>query len=191
MATFMRCVWAAASLLCSFALGCGSSGGANDEQAAKTDPFADVGECDWPEEETVALDAGAVHVDGPVDYGPGAPAGGDHSPCWGTWGVHDAPLPAENFVHNLEHGGVALLYNCPKGCSAEVSALEQFVAGHELTIMTEYPELEQRFAVTAWGYRVESACLSEAGLQAFYDAHVDQGPEQFGRPPPDPPASCE
>lgn len=139
----------------------------------------------------MSLPAVAVHVQGSVDYGPGAPAGGDHAPCWGRWGVHTTPLPAENFVHNLEHGGVALLYHCPDGCDAEVRALEGFGQSHELTIVTRYRDMESRFAVTAWGYRVESDCLSEEGLAAFYDEHVDRAPEQFGRPPPEPPASCE
>jgi hypothetical protein len=83
------------------------------------------------------------------------------------------------------------LHHCPDGCAPEVAAIERFVSGHELTISTAYAGIQERFAATAWGHRVASDCLSEAGLEAFYDAHVDRAPEQFGRPPPDPPASCE
>lgn len=183
--------WPLLGALCTVAAACGGDDGASERSPRPIEVEFDAGSCTWPEDEAVALAAGAPHVQGEVDYGPGAPAGGAHASCWGTWGVHDAPLPPENFVHNLEHGGVAVLYHCPDGCREEVRALRQFVLGHELTLLTEYPDLEQRFAVTAWGYRNAADCLSVEALEAFYEAHVDQAPERFGRPPPDPPASCE
>jgi hypothetical protein len=170
---------------------CGTSDDSQaDEPDDSSEPLLDAGDCVWPEDEAVAL-AGALHVEGSVDYGDGAPAGGDHAPCWGAWGVHDEPLPPENFVHNLEHGGVAILYHCPEGCATALAALQRFVSGHELTVLTAYPDLDRRFALTAWGYRTGADCLSLAAVEAFYEAHVDRGPERFGRPPPDPPASCE
>lgn len=162
------------------------------ENPADAAPLPDLPPCDCGAcaEEAVEITS-ALHVAGPVDYGPGAPAGGEHASCWGTWGIHDVPLPAENFVHNLEHGGVALLYDCPDGCDAEIAALREFVFGHELTVLTPFEGLRTRFAVTSWGYRLETDCLDLALVTSFYDSHVDQAPEQFGRPPPEPPAACE
>ena len=32
------------------------------------------------------------------------------------WGVHEEFLADEIRLHNLEHGGVAVHYNCPEGC---------------------------------------------------------------------------
>jgi hypothetical protein len=164
----------------------------DSEDPADAAPLPDLPPCDCSAcaEEAVEITS-ALHVTGPVDYGPGAPAGGEHASCWGTWGIHDVPLPAENFVHNLEHGGVALLYDCPDGCDAEVAALREFVFGHELTVLTPFEGLRTRFAVTSWGYRLETDCLDLALVTSFYDSHVDQAPEQFGRPPPEPPAACE
>jgi hypothetical protein len=104
--------------------------------------------------------------------------------------VHEVPLAAENFVHNLEHGGVAFLYNCPDGCASEVAQLGEFVETRELTILTEYDGMDARFAVTSWGYRLEAECLDMGAFEAFYEEHVDRAPEQFGRPPPGPPDSC-
>jgi hypothetical protein len=155
-----------------------------------TTPDLPACDCSACSEEAVEVTS-AQHVDGPVDYGPGAPAGGDHNACWATWGIHDEPVAPENFVHNLEHGGVALLYDCPDGCDAEVTALQQFVLGHELTVLTPLAGMRTRFAVTSWGYRLETDCLDMALVASFYDDHADHGPEQFSRPPPDPPASCE
>jgi len=52
----------------------------------------------------------ASHLLGPIDYPDPPPAGGDHNPCWTTWGVHADVVPVERWVHNLEHGGVVYLY---------------------------------------------------------------------------------
>lgn len=150
-------------------------------------PACDCTDCT---EEAVSV-LSALHVSGPIDYGADAPAGGDHASCWGRWGVHDVPLPPENFVHNLEHGGVALLYHCPDGCAEDVRALEEFAANHELTVLTAYPGMTHRFAVTSWGYRLQMDCLDLQRVGEFYELHVDRAPERFGRPPPEPPASCE
>jgi hypothetical protein len=48
------------------------------------------------------------------------PASGSHWYWPAIWGVHQEVLPREWWVHNLEHGGVVLLYNCPtNGAGAE------------------------------------------------------------------------
>jgi Protein of unknown function (DUF3105) len=159
---------------------------------AGKDPGSDaLASCTCSEcaEETVLISSG-VHTNQPVDYGQGAPAGGDHSPCWNTWGVHRKQLAAEHFVHNLEHGGVALLYNCPEGCDAERAWIEGFVEENALTLSTPYADMPHRFAVVSWGYRLQTDCLSSQAVLDFYRAHVDRGPESFDLPPPEPPDTC-
>lgn len=129
----------------------------------------------------------ANHVNGPIAYPDPPPVGGDHNPCWGTWGVHDQPLAAEHWVHNLEHGGVVALYHCPDGCAAEVKQLGDWVRGRRLALLTEYDALPTRFGVVAWGHRLLTDTLDLRAFQAFYDAHVDHGPESIDGPPP---SSC-
>jgi hypothetical protein len=130
------------------------------------------------------LIAGAPHLSGPIDYPIKPPPGGPHNPCWGEWGVHDKPLAAENWVHNLEHGGVVLLYRCPEHCDSEVADLSDFVASHPRTVLTEYDELKTRFAAIAWGYRLLMDDLDLDAIGQFYIAHFDHGPESIDSPPP-------
>jgi hypothetical protein len=141
-----------------------------------------TGEC----EQAIAVRS-ASHANGPIAYPDPPPVGGDHSPCWGAWGVHDQPLGAEHWVHNLEHGGVVALYHCPAGCAMEVKQLGDWARGRRLALLTEYTALPTRFGVVAWGYRLLSDTLDLRALQAFYDAHVDHAPESIDSPPP---SSC-
>ena len=128
--------------------------------------------------------ASAQHVAGTIVYEDRPPAGGPHNPCWAEWGVHDEPVRAENWVHNLEHGGVVLLHNCAGGCAQEVDDLEAFVAAHPRTLLTEYTDMDARFAIVAWGYRLLlDDALDLDAFEAFYAAHFDHGLESIDAPP--------
>jgi hypothetical protein len=128
-----------------------------------------------------------THLAGDIDYPDVPPVGGPHNPSWGAWGAHDDPLADECWVHNLEHGGVVLLYNCPEGCAADVAQLETFVADHRRTLLTEYPELPGRYAIVAWGHRLSMDTLDVDTLDAFYTLHFNMAPESLDNPPQ---ASC-
>jgi hypothetical protein len=141
-------------------------------------------------QEDVVEPTSQVHTDEPQTYDGKPPAGGPHSGCWGKWGVHSTPLQPERFVHNLEHGGIVLTYNCPEGCSRELRWMQEFAATNELVVVTEYSELETRFGISAWNARAYSDCLSPDFVRDFYARRVDRAPERFSRPPPEPPSSC-
>jgi hypothetical protein len=126
----------------------------------------------------------AFHVNGDLVYPDPPPTGGNHNPCWGTWGVHDEELADEHWVHNLEHGGVVFLYRCPDGCPDEVSALSDAVQGRDRALLTPYSLLPTRFAVVSWGFRLLSDCFDLASFMGFYTAHVGHGPESLSDPPP-------
>ena len=161
--------------------GSGGSGGSGE-------PPDDAGICtsDGACEEMVALDP-AQHVDGDIDYGELPPAGGPHNPCWDDYGIHDELLPPENWVHNLEHGAVVLLYECPEGCDAELSMLEAFVSERSWALLTRFEGLTTRFAVVAWGYLLMTDELDLDGFEAFYDALAYHAPESV---PSGKPAGC-
>jgi hypothetical protein len=121
----------------------------------------------------------AVHVADPIDYPDKPPAGGPHHPCWARWGVHDQPVLDDNWVHNLEHGGVVLLYRCPEGCATEVENLTTFVAEHNRTLLTAYDDLPQRYGAVAWGARITMDTLDLPTLDAFYKLYFDHAPESI------------
>jgi hypothetical protein len=147
-------------------------------------------------EEAVPPAAESPHVTGGVDYPDPPPTSGEHDPCWAPWGVHDDELPDERWVHNLEHGGVVLLYNCdggssagPDGCADEVAELAASVeARGQFGILTPYSLLPARFAAVAWGHRYVTDCFDPDALSSFWDSHVNQAPESVTA---DPGASCE
>ncbi|HEX3596273.1 MAG TPA: DUF3105 domain-containing protein [Polyangiaceae bacterium] len=131
----------------------------------------------------------ANHVLGTIDYPDPPPTGGDHNPCWATWGVHDDVVKPENWVHNLEHGGMVFLYRsraelngagttpgADGGTLADIDALVQQLPR---TLSTEYAALPRTFAVVAWGHRLVSDCVDLAAAHAFYDEHFNQGPEDI------------
>ncbi len=127
-----------------------------------------------------------IHVDGGLAYSDLPPVGGDHDPCWVDWGVHDAEVGDEHWVHNMEHGGVVFLYNCPEGCEAEVEEMSTFVDEHWGTsLLAPYTLMDAGFAVAAWGVRLVSDCFELDAASAFYESHVDQGPESTSSMPPE------
>ena len=129
------------------------------------------------------------HVDGGVVYPDTPPASGNHDPCWAEWGAHTTALEDENWLHNLEHGGVVFLYNCPEGCDTEVNELTAFAATlpENTWIVTPYSEMERSFAAVAWNYRTTTDCLDVDSWQAFYDYFADNAPESVTSMPS---ASC-
>ncbi len=121
-----------------------------------------------------------IHVDEEVDYLYLPPVGGRHDRCWAPYGVHEQELAARNWVHNLEHGAVVLLYNCPDGCDDEVAVLSSVAASMapSTVIVSPYSDMEARFAAVAWGWRMLLGCADEAAtFVSFYTDHFAQAPE--------------
>jgi hypothetical protein len=166
---------------------CADRGGPNGGPANRTDagPYAVCASCGPCEEAFVIRSAN--HIDGvPIDYPDPPPTGGDHRSCWATWGVHTDIVPAENWVHNLEHGGVVFLHNAPDGGLEDEDALSQIqtlVTDKPMALYTAYPELPAKFAVVSWGHRLVSNCVDVQAAAAFYTFHVNRGPESIAGNP--------
>jgi hypothetical protein len=76
---------------------------------------------------TVPLE-GADHVaEGTmVTYASRPPASGPHyASVAPRYGVYEQAPPTGQWLHNLEHGAVAILYNCPEGCPEIVQGLTE------------------------------------------------------------------
>lgn len=159
--------------------------GPMDLDARAADAAGEVDRC-HTREERVAVSS-AFHVAGDVQYADPPPVGGDHNQCWARWGVHEIEVPDENWVHNLEHGGVVFLYNCPGGCADEVETMKVYVTGRTQAMLLPYAALPTRFALVAWGVRLMTDCFDMPRFQRFYTTNVDNGLESIAS---DPPRSC-
>ncbi len=122
------------------------------------------------------------------------PASGPHYSAQGI-----APLPWQTidtvqegqYIHNLEHGGMAILYDCPSGtdCTTLKNALENYVknlAPAEPTynevkvVLTPYSKgMQKKVALVAWDYIEFLDGYDQAEITRFYENHVNQGPEQI------------
>lgn len=167
-------------------LACTTDLGGEDTAAQTSEPCAS---CDGDCATTSTPNESRSHVSGDVVYADEPPSSGNHNPCWAAWGVHAESVAAENWVHNLEHGGVVFLWDCPDGCDAEVAELQTYVESlpEGRALMTPYEPAVSRFTVVAWEHKLELGCLDLDAIAAFYEAHVGQGPEDTMS---DPAAEC-
>ena len=107
------------------------------------------------------------------------------------WGIYKQPIPDEGMLHNLEHGGIAIQYNC-RECPELVSALEDFYTryttnpsnrlplypGSTKIVVAPYDEMSTRIALTAWGRIDTMDNFDEERITRFVDAFRDKGPEK-------------
>lgn len=132
---------------------------------------------------------GQTHVPEPtpVTYQANPPASGPHWPVWQMpWGAYPNELPRERWVHNLEHGGIVELYNCPTGCSDVVAALTNLMQStppdkfnEQRFIITPDTIMPHRVAVLAWGWRWQGDAVDAATIRCFIDARYDRAPESI------------
>lgn len=120
------------------------------------------------------------------------PCGGDHFASWVDWGIHDTVVPRGNWIHNLEHGGVAFLYRCASRAAcpdlaAKLEALARSLPADPMCVspvrnrivVTPDPLLPEgvEVAAAAWGYNLVARCFDEAALREFYTRRTARGPE--------------
>jgi hypothetical protein len=129
---------------------------------------------------------GQTHVDPPatVSYRDNPPASGNHYPVPAPWGM--GTYQREQWVHNLEHGGIVLLYKCPTACDAEVLQLLNLRAARHVDqfnevriLITPDSAMPHKFAAIAWGWRWQGDAIDAAELNCFIDARYDKAPESI------------
>ena len=133
--------------------------------------------------------------DGTFDWNTDPPTSGPHfgfddSGNLGTviWGAYEEPIQLARVVHNLEHGGVYVLYG-DDVADTVVSELRAFYEDHRNgTVMAPLPRLGEQIALGAWvahdeedqrGYLAKCNAFDEDAFSAFFQAFQFQGPERF------------
>jgi hypothetical protein len=139
-------------------------------------------------------DEGREHIPFPmmVTYEHNPPASGAH---WSQTNV--APLPSghyfnppaeeEQWVHNLEHGYMVLLYDCdnfecpPDLVDNLVGTIDTYplssVFGYSKIVVVPYDGLPHPIAAVAWDHQLYLDAFDDAVLRSFYEMFLDMGPE--------------
>jgi hypothetical protein len=119
------------------------------------------------------------------------PTSGPHYAVPAVWGAYTAPLNLAQLVHNLEHGGIYMLYG-PKVPDAAVQQLRTFYDGHQnATVLAPLPSLGNKIALGAWttksasqpnngtAYLAKCTTFDDAAYAAFFKSYQGKGPERF------------
>ncbi|HUF53886.1 MAG TPA: DUF3105 domain-containing protein [Dehalococcoidia bacterium] len=125
------------------------------------------------------------------DYTSDPPTSGPHALRPAETGVSDLAVPKEQAVHNMEHSHVVVWYNCNappvltnddcitlRNNLAEV-VQEQIGEGREV-LMSPYPAMESRIALTSWGYLDAFDEFDEVRVRTFIETfECNYDPEGF------------
>jgi hypothetical protein len=118
-------------------------------------------------------------------YNSDPPTSGPHWPNWSNWGVFQQAIPSEMQVHNLEHGGIVIQYDCPQGCPQAVNTLSSYAFRYPATnftgvLLAPRPNLPEgaRIALTAWTHRLLLKTVDTGKINQFVAAFIGKGPEQ-------------
>ena len=145
---------------------------------------------------TAVPDEGQTHVDPSTTptYKSYPPASGPHYSVQGL-----APVPWQTiatlqegqYIHNLEHGGIVILYDCPSGadCTTLKNSLENYV-NNLAPVEPQFKEIKvvlspysrgmrKKVALAAWDYIEFLDGYDQAEITRFYENHVNQAPEKI------------
>jgi hypothetical protein len=155
---------------------------------------------------------GQVHIEGLENgalpegfvYSSDPPTAGPHFGQAAPFNVYDREVPAERYVHNLEHGGIVVLY----GPDVPAETVSQIVGWYEQSpnavLVSPRASLGGEIALAAWvaedkyaesssndddtaekvystsrGHLAKCTAFSEKAFDAFRDAYRGKGPERI------------
>ncbi len=125
---------------------------------------------------------GSGYTESPATSGPHwfAPITFAVVPSPARWGVYELSLPDEVLVHNIEHGGVGIHYNCPAGCADLIATLENLVPPNRTQfIMSPYLNMDTKIAITAWRHHMYLDQFDEPLIREFIATFQDKAPESI------------
>ena len=91
------------------------------------------------------------------------------------WGVHDEVVADEYLLHNLEHGGIGIHYDCPDGCADLVEQLTEIADRAETeglkVLLSPYPGMDTPVALTAWTFIEKLEGFDGDRIRSFINSH--------------------
>ena len=106
------------------------------------------------------------------------PTSGNHWPTPADWGFYNTPLPDEQLVHNLEHGGIWISYkNIDDATKTKLLKLAQQYP--QAVIVTPRSENDVRIAVASWGRLEKLDAFDEEKIIALIKGNLNQSPEKL------------
>ncbi|HVF53441.1 MAG TPA: DUF3105 domain-containing protein [Actinomycetota bacterium] len=118
---------------------------------------------------------GGQHASGEIQYDTVPPVSGEHAPQPGACGVLATKVPDPVFVHNLEHGTVALVYQ-PTLDPEQIGVLESIVTANDSHVLSApNPALESPIAVAAWGHLMELDEVDRPAIEEFIEVFAAGG----------------
>ncbi len=125
---------------------------------------------------------GTDYLNGPYNSNP--PTSGPHLAYASPWGIFNQPIQDELQIHNLEHGGVVIQYDCPQGCPTTINSLSAYALKYPPTnftgvLLAPRPNLPNgaRIAVTAWTHLLLLKTVDQDKIQQFLASYLGKGPE--------------
>jgi hypothetical protein len=115
------------------------------------------------------------------------PTTGPHYSVAAIFGIYDEEIEIARVVHNLEHGGIYILYGKDVP-DATVDELRAYYEDNKTgTIMAPLDSLGDTFALGAWvedgdtkmGFVAKCADFDEGAVSTFFDELQFRGPERF------------
>jgi len=142
--------------------------------------------------ESVAIPRGYISGEGAADhletidqYHPAytsAPAtSGWHYGATAKWGEHRDEVPDEVLLHNLEHAGIGIHYNCVENCLDLMTGLIEISKDYHKIVLSPYSNMDHLITLTAWGYIDRMDSLEKERIIAFIDRHINssEAPEPW------------
>ena len=148
----------------------------------------------YPVEQPTLIDDRSHFPVGEVynDYTSDPPTSGPHANAPAAWGVSDLAVAKEVAIHNMEHAGVVVWYNCNAGaeplstedCTKLRNDLGEIVqveiVSGTMVVMTPYPAMDSRIALTSWGILDKFDEFDAERVQMFIDTfECNFDPENF------------
>ncbi len=116
------------------------------------------------------------------NYNSDPPTSGPHGNAPTTAGFHDTPVPDGMIIHNLEHGYIAISYDCDKltDCDSVKNNLQTLMDKFNNFKVVAVPRTNRdaAIAVTAWQRIDLMDEYDEARISAFINAWRNKAPEK-------------